>query len=339
MMPNQDKVSDSRLNEKSPIRHARPRKPKPVRMKEQVQKDTGARGSNSTTYSWPARTCASSSQSTLENSSDFHVGSRRLIRRHVGHIEPDSRIKLDFSCRVQLLPDYATRLEQGALQLNQLLKDDVNNAQLSAAHISVAQQQLISAFISGAQDHLNVQDDEQEDEKSPINYLSLIAFSDFADDDNTKKIFGIGLQFQKKGIDLPSMIINHAIDKGKHVLLERLQRLIPSLSLAAGLARALDSKHPSTYGEAHIACIKLMLADGGKPSNVRERCLLEAIACSCGDIGLMGMLLDKKISSPLSRLTSGPFDSTPLIRAAARYGNHELVQFMIGRGFDANSAD
>jgi hypothetical protein len=293
---------------------------------------------SSTRHSEQANSASSSSSSSQP--SQLTGSNANLVSRSGQHEAPKvtntQSIKINFDCSPILDMAHKTKLQLGLLILQKQVNDEVEKLSTSTTDNRSADQKMISVFAAKAREYLSAMDKLMARDHSPLNYLSLISISATADDDNLKEIFEVALGYQAKGIDVPSMIFNEAIEKGNVELITRLRRLFPAINLASGLQEALSSRRLLAYNESQVAVIKMMVADGGKPKDDRQRSLLESFACRTGDVEFMRLLLDKDISSPDINFGSWALGTAPLLHQAARYGHLPLVKFMIERGYDVN---
>ncbi len=166
-------------------------------------------------------------------------------------------------------------------------------------------------------------------------YVWLVPMTLQATGENLVKFFDLALGFRETGIDLPSMIVNEAIEKGNVDFLRRLRTAYPAMSFAKLLSSALTEASKVQFlpdAGKRREIVSMALADGGVPDSMRERVKLEDLALLANDAELIALLLKGGIST---KPYADP-NAVPLLHRAARTSNLAVFKLLVEAGLDIN---
>lgn len=146
-----------------------------------------------------------------------------------------------------------------------------------------------------------------------------------------KEIFELITNFQKKGVDLLSVIVTTAFQSGDLAVLNNLRKFYPDLNFAKGLSLALSSLSWRDSNPSSHAILKLVLKDGGKLPNSYDIEALQLKAIHCNDVELMQILLEKGNCSKNR--------ATYLLAEASYVDEMALVKLLLDQGANVNAVD
>ncbi len=166
-------------------------------------------------------------------------------------------------------------------------------------------------------------------------YLWLVPMTLQAKGENLAKFFDLALAFREKGVELPSMIVNDAIEKGNVDFLRSLRAAYPEMSFAKLFSSALaeaSKAHSSGISGKQREILRMALADGGLPDSEQERIKVENLALQTGDVELMAGLLKAGVSQKPYANTN----AAPLLHRAARTSDVAVFKLLVEAGLDIN---
>ncbi len=193
----------------------------------------------------------------------------------------------------------------------------------------------IDAFLAEGKDFLNALASGKSARVGIEPYLWLVPMTLQAKGEYLAKFFDLALAFREKGVELPSMIVNDAIEKGNVDFLRSLRTVYPEMSFAKLFSSALAaaSKAQSTgISGRQREILRMALADGGLPDSEQERVKVENLALQTGDAEMMASLLKSGVSS--KPYANG--NTTPLLHRAARITDLATFKLLVAAGLDVN---
>ncbi len=193
----------------------------------------------------------------------------------------------------------------------------------------------IDAYLAEGKDFLNALASGKNAHVGVEPYLWLVPMTLQAKGEHLAKFFDLARAFREKGVELPSMIVNDAIEKGNVDFLRSLRAAYPDMSFATLFSSALaeaSKAHSTGISGKQREILRMALADGGRPESEQERVKVENLALQTGDAEMMASLLKSGVSSK-------PYaneNTAPLLHRAARISDLAIFKSLVEAGLDIN---